>query len=502
LAVAALGSRRATLALVCLVLPLAVYWRTAYPSVHTLDTAEYATAVATNGLVHSPGYPTYLLFARLALLPGGLEPARALNLLSGLCAAASAAALALLLRHLTGSGPAAAAAALFFAFTQYQWSEATIATPYTLNALLLVVDLALIAAWRRQRRLRWLALLAPLVALQTGVHAAIALQAPGFALLLLGSDWRWFRSPSRLALLGLLGALGLLVWLELPLRARAAPPLDFARDLGFDLSRPADLWLYVSSDVFRASFFGYPLPRLPAQFGQALLWLAQNALGAGIPLGLLGLGAQWRRDRLLAAALALGFALHFTFYAAYDVANKDTMFLPAHLLWAIWIGEGLAWLQRQVVLERRPLLVGAALLLPLLPLLGNYARLDASANRDARALAEQVLAQAGPNAALYGYWLEITPVQYLLLVERQRPDLEAVNLSTRLLRRLREARVQGQRDESAVQRGFAAEVQAEILARLGRGQSVYLFQPVGSEPPTGWRYLRVGPLWQALAGQT
>lgn len=492
----------ALLAGACFLLPLAVYWRTAYPTVHTLDVAEYGMAVPTLGIVHSPGYVTYLLLARLALLLPHGEPARLLNLLSGVAAAATVAGLALLAARVTASRMAAAGAALFFAFTHYQWTEATIATPYTLNTLWLVADLALIEAWRRTRSFRALAGFALLLGLQPGLHMSVVLQLPSFALLLLGTDWRWLVSTRRLLALGGLCLLGLSVWAYLPLRWLAAPPHNWAAAVGLDLTRPIDLYLYVGSDAFRESMFGYALARVPGQLARALGWLWENELGFGVVLGLLGWLVQLRRDRLLAVALGLGYVLHVAFYANYAVTNKDTMFLPSYLIWALWTAEALTWLLARVPRERRAALAGACLILLLLPLVANYARVDSSQNRVARTLAEAVFARAAPNALVIAFWLEVTPMQYLAIVEGQRRDLELLDLSALLHRRKRELRAAGVRGDGEARRIVQRELEALVLERLRAGQAVYLLQELDIAEPTppsarGWRAVRDGPALRA-----
>jgi hypothetical protein len=487
------GRSHTLLLAITLLLPLAIYWRTAFPTLHTADVAEFSTAAVTLGIVHSPGYVTYLPLAHLALLFPHADAARLLNLLSGLTAALTVTSLALLVSILTGSRLAAAAAALFFAFTHYQWSEAVLATPYTVNTLWLILDLLLMLRWRSTRGLAPLAALALLYGLQPGLHASSLLQAPAFALLLLGTDWRWFRSAPRLLALGGLGLLGLSSWLYLPVRAAAGPPIQFAQGIGLDLTNPHELLLYVSADPFRDFLLNAGPRQLPAQLGQTLGWHWRNYLGLGILVGLAGLGAQWRRDRLLAASLGLGFLVHLTFYTLYQVGNRDTMFLPAYLLWAIWLGEGLTWLLSRAPRARHAPLALVVLLLPLFPLLANFGREDASQNRQARDFAEAVLDIAAPSSAVLGYFYEATPVQYLQIVEGRRPDVELVNLSLPKMGRLRQLR--GLVQPELASRLFDLELATRLRERLQNGQSVYLLNEV-AQPLPGLRLVPEGPTFR------
>jgi hypothetical protein len=466
--------------------------------VHTADVAEFSAGVATLGIVHSPGYVAYLLLARLALLVPHADAARLLNLLSGLTGAGTVAGLALLIGRLSGSRLAGASAALFFAFTNYQWTEAILATPYTFNTLWLVADLWLISCWRERRGIRPLAAFAFLYGLQPGLHMSCVLQAPNFALQMFGTDLRWFRSARRLLALAALFALALSVWLYLPLRAIADPPVQFARDAGLDLTKPRDFYLYVSAEPFQRLIFGYRPEQVPEQLAGALEWLWRNYLGFGVLVGLLGWLAQLRRDRLLATSLGLGYLMHFVFYANYAVINKDTMFLPSYLLWAIWLGEGLAWLLARAPLDRRVALAAGVLLLPAMPLVAGFGRIDASQSRIARDLSEAALRVAAPNSLILGYWLEITPVQYLSIVEGLRPDVGSLNLSIWFFRRRHELSGLDLAPDELDHRIFL-EIEELVRQRLRQGRVVYLFQELQATP-RGWRYVQDGPLLRAELG--
>ena len=95
-----------------------------------------------------------------------------------------------------------------------------------------------------------------------------------------------------------------------------------------------------------------------------------------------------------------------------------------------------------------------------------------------------------------GHWLEITPLQYLSIVEGDRPDVELLDLSTTLLRRRRELRQLGEWRYSAAITVYEAEMEPFVLERLRAGQTVYLFQPF-ERPPIGWHYAPYGSLLRA-----
>src|SRR5437660_9230440 len=72
---------------------LLVYLRTLCPTVYLGDVGEIATAIASGGVAHPPGYPVFSLLGRLFLwLPFG-EPAFRIGCLVALAGAGAVAAL-------------------------------------------------------------------------------------------------------------------------------------------------------------------------------------------------------------------------------------------------------------------------------------------------------------------------------------------------------------------------------------------------------------------------
>jgi hypothetical protein len=73
--------------LITFLAPFLLYLLTLAPTIYNLDSAELATAVATNGIVRATGYPLYLLLGKLfVLLPVG-DVGYRLNLFSAVCGA-------------------------------------------------------------------------------------------------------------------------------------------------------------------------------------------------------------------------------------------------------------------------------------------------------------------------------------------------------------------------------------------------------------------------------
>jgi len=125
---------------------LALYARTAAPSVLSGDSAEFQFAAPLLGVPHPTTYPLYVLLGKLATLVIPLyDMARRVTLVSAGCAALAVALFFLLARRLGISTPAATIAALALGFAPGLWNAATLPEVYALLMLLLAALAWLIA---------------------------------------------------------------------------------------------------------------------------------------------------------------------------------------------------------------------------------------------------------------------------------------------------------------------------------------------------------------------
>jgi len=163
--------------------------------------------------------------------------------------------------------------------------------------------------------------------------------------------------------------------------------------------------------------------------------LSQAFFIVGVGPGLVGLVVLLRRNWRLGGMLLLMFAFSAGFYVDYRVVDKSTMFLPAFLVWALWLAVGYDWLQQWLSRTHdnftrtwgtnllRIVLVSVVLIAAA----WNWRLTDLSRDRSARQRGESILQVAEPNALILGWWDTVPVVEYLQLVEGQRPDVQAIN---------------------------------------------------------------------------
>jgi hypothetical protein len=424
-------------------LPFILYLITLAPTVYNLDSAELSTAAATGGIVRATGYPFYLLLGRIwSWLPVG-DVGYRLNLLSAVCGALTILLGWHILARLKVNVWARVGALGLLATAPYFWALSLIAEVYTLHTVLMAAIILLMLRWYERPTLRGLVPVAFLLALSLGNHAATVLLAPACLLLVLIRAPRLVLRPKTWLWSGAALVAGLSIYLYLPLLYSASPEFNYAGTfnaagefVAVDLMTPSGLWWLISGKAFSGQMFAYELSDLWPEihnFG-VQLWVSFFAIGVGP--GIFGAARLLKRDWRLGIFFALLFFANAYFYINYRVIDKNTMFLPAFLIWAIWLSIGyqdlLAWLinsTQTLKQEKRLVHLGRVVMIVVvgMALFMNWQRVNLAHDTSARERGEAILEVVEPNAIVLGWWDTVPVVEYLQLVEGQRPDIKAIN---------------------------------------------------------------------------
>jgi transmembrane protein TMEM260 (protein O-mannosyltransferase) len=207
-----------------------VYGVTLAPTVGAGDSGELVLAADSLGIAHPPGYPLWVLFARLmAMVPIG-DLAWRVNALSALLSAAAVGLFYLLATRVALPRLAAALATSLFAWSTIVWHSAVEAEVYPLATLFFVL-LALLALRARSgdgpapriEALYFFVAGLSLLVHQTLLFPAVALGA-----------WVWAPNPrlGRLARHAGWAALGFSILLVIPVRAASNPPFSWDHEAG------------------------------------------------------------------------------------------------------------------------------------------------------------------------------------------------------------------------------------------------------------------------------
>ncbi len=218
--------------------PLSLYILTAAPSLYWEDSAGFQLAAVELGIAHNPSFPLYVLLAKVLTLLSFGSAAFMVNLASALFGAAAAFMVYLLARDLahTAGKPSdwvpslALLAAMLFATIESVWLQAVRAEVYTLNAFLtlLLLWLALRFAQQRLTTVRFAALAGLVIGLGLANHPLLlgVVAFPVLAVILWWQREKLLAAPPLLLLVAFL-AIGLSVYLYLPIRAAQMPTLNW-----------------------------------------------------------------------------------------------------------------------------------------------------------------------------------------------------------------------------------------------------------------------------------
>ncbi len=408
---------------------LLILLRTLVPTIYTLDSAELLTGAWTQGIVHAPGYPLYLILLRLVLSLPAHDPGWLGNLSSALCLALSVAILFLGLRRLDMPRGPAACSALVFAWSYQVWLVGLFTEVYAPQILTIAFCLWTLAGEEPGSHHR-AGLLGGLAwGLALAIHPSSALLLPGVAVAVYQKH-----IPIHRIAPGVLLALAIILasWAYLPLRFTANPSYNlagtYAADGAFqavDLTTPTGLAWMLSGQQFDSLFFSAGwLPSL-SQARDTLTLFATNFLGFGLVIGMYGLVVLASRHRSRLWVWLAAFVPYIYFYTTYGAGDRDLMFGPALLLWTVPFALGLTELTRSI---RRPVQIAVLAGLPALLLLVNFPRADLSRETSVRERSEAFMRAAPANAIVFANWADVTPLEYLQQVEGQRPDLRLINL--------------------------------------------------------------------------
>ncbi|MBI5291016.1 MAG: DUF2723 domain-containing protein [Chloroflexi bacterium] len=441
-----------------------LYLRTLAPTVGAADTFEFQVNALRLGISHGSGYPLYLIFAKLfSLLPVGGTAAFRINLSAAAFGVAAALAAYAVARTLQASRPAAWIAALSLALSIGLWSRAVEAEVYTLHVAL--VGVILLLAFRSQRsevrsQKVWHLtfgiwhLLFFLFGLSLGNHLTTVLLAPAVAIAF-AAQWRSARPTVRqLLIAALCFALGLSVYLYLPLRW---PAVNHGEPMTWELFRH-----FITGQEAQGAL---RLNAWHADFGRYGI-VARKALDqfgwAGAAAALIGLGALARRKPVAALITLAAYGAFAFFGLSFYVPDPDysSFLLPAHFVQVVWMALGITAIvnARFTILKSQTarlyalcIVNCAFVLIPAGLLWSNLPRVDASGNWGEYRLGQYILSRPlNPGAAILADSELIAPLYYLQVAEGIRPDLEVMVLP----------------DEDSYR--------AELDARVAAGQTVYL----------------------------
>ena len=158
--------------------------------------------------------------------------------------------------------------------------------------------------------------------------------------------------------------------------------------------------------------FAYSFPDFLKELLTFLIHIGRSFWFIGLGPGLIGIYAAFKKERHFAISLLLIFVMQMLFFASYRVLDKQTMFLPADLIWTIWFALGvqflISWMERtphssaNIVTIR--LIQILLVIMVVFSLIVNFKLVDQSDNFSTQKIALSIMEFLPPNATVIGYW--------------------------------------------------------------------------------------------------
>jgi hypothetical protein len=447
----------ALLALLVGGLSLALYVRTLVPFALIGDSAEFQVLAYQVGIAHTPGYPVYLLLAKLWTFLPIRDIAYRVNLFSAFMAAVAVSGVYAATRLLAHSRLAATFGGLALAVSYTLWSQAIIAEVYTAGAAFAALVWAGLLAWHRTGKRAPLFLAGLCGGLSLGVHSTVALLAPAVVLFL------WLNRERRpnfwpAAILG--AAMGTLLYLLafVAVDLHTPPANIFNAAYGparsswnlsqADVDSPIQRMIFIGTGTqWRGAMFA-AWGKLPGRLLEYVGVFPREFAWPTIVLIVCGLALLLWRERLLGWLFLAALLLQWAFALTYQIGDYYVFYITGYLLMAMLAAYAAAqiaqWLATRPFRGARFLAIAAlcaTLAVGVWPQLAPYWKsVRAGAipftgvegypvddqTETIYQVAEGVVGQLPPNAIVFVPWEQLYTYYYAAHIAKGRLDLRFI----------------------------------------------------------------------------
>jgi MFS family permease len=393
------------------------------------DGGDLISAASQLGVAHPSGYPTYLLLAHLfQRLPFGTLAAR-----TALLSAVSAAVAAVLVTVAAGASSAsgrryawvgAALAGLAFGLSPLLWSQAVIAEVYGLHTAFSAAIVVLMIAVLTDGPSTWKGALGGLLlGIALGNHLTIIFLVP---------PWLWVVGRHKghiqwraLVITLIAVALGLLVYLYIPLRAQTQPLINWG-----NANTVENFFKQVSGGSYKSLIFGLPPQLLPVRIqAWAGLMIAQFSW-PGLMLALYGLFFGHTITPIFKLITVWMVVVYSIFAIGYGTSDSQAYLLPAFLAIALWLAWGAATALQSLpafLKPVHPVLIAIGLLVIFLHAVATLPQVDASRDHAAKDYAVAIMDTAPASAIIFtSNDRDTFPLWYMHFALKQRLDITIV----------------------------------------------------------------------------
>jgi len=440
-----LGNNEFLIPLLLFLISLVLRVLTAARTVTFSDSGDFLMGIATVGNVHGPGYPLYLITAKIfcLLFPFGSLAFRA-SLYSAIFASLSSSLIYLIVLRMTRNRVGGVVAALAFSFSYTFWYQTVIPETYGLNSFFIALIILLLLRWeklfyegRQREAINTLCIAAFVFGLSLTNHFSVIFLLPAFLFFIADTDWKSALTPKSFLRLIAFVILGTLAYIYQPAAAFRGPGYNYA-----DPSTLRNWFRLVTLYYQRGGLFSYPL----AYFG-GRLWRYFGTLNTEFPyiawLGAIGIISSFRkRTKKYPVFLIFLFILSLLpvmTYMQFESILRAHFYYPSYMIFSIWIGIGVSYIGRLIFswVRKRdrtieiitiPVATVLAVLLVVPAIAVHYDKVDKSNYYFAEDVARKMLEYPEKGSIIVeerdNYFF---PCRYMQVVEKYRTDIRVIS---------------------------------------------------------------------------
>ncbi|MEW6096512.1 MAG: DUF2723 domain-containing protein [bacterium] len=433
-----------------------VYLHTLTPTIDLHDSGDMISASFVLGIPHPPGYPLYCLLGKLfSLIPLG-NIAYRYNLFSATSASVAVMMVYFIVLKIPSFVPCpsscipAIIAALMLCFARVFWQQAVIAEKYTLNALFATLLIFILLKWQEvvtenrsteklknqrtkesvtQLSNKLLYLFAFTLGLSFTHHLQTIFLVPASIFLIIII---WRKNPKLLTVnsilkMAVLFFLPIILYSYLPIRASANPVINWGcpntleRFMAHVTAKEYGYYFSTSlTTLLRRIFVEHPVFFIQ-QFTPYLIWI-----------GFVGLFFLYKHRIRTFIFLSLIIIIDVLHSSRYGIHNIEDYYIPAYIIFSIFIGYGVAWGQTlNIKFMRKFNIQGLSLLFLLVPFISwacNHYYGDHSKNYYSYDYGMNILFPLEEKSILYikGDTFAF-PLWYLHYIENIRKDITVID---------------------------------------------------------------------------
>ncbi|MFH1562260.1 MAG: DUF2723 domain-containing protein [Nitrospirota bacterium] len=462
-----------------------IYLKTLTPTVGYHDSGDMTVAAYLLGIPHPPGYPLYCLLGKLfTCIPIG-NIAYRLNLISGLCGALTVMMVYFIVMKMEngkwkvtehgakskeqraknneGETPYSilhapcsmltplipgVVAAFMLCFAITFWEQAVVAEKYTLNALFATLLIFILIKWQEsihssQSAVRspqssihnsqftihnsqfYLYLFTFLLGLSFTHHLQTIFLVPAgiyFIFITLGRNYKKILNPSFIIKTLILFVIPLCLYLYLPIRAKAQPLANWGDPSTFERFKE-----HITAEAYSGFFAMNTL--LSNLIEHLSKFFVEQFTLLPLLIGLLGGIIFLIKRRHFAIALLIIVIADTLHSIRYTIPNIEDYYIPAFIVFSIWIGQGVAGIMEMGSKKVKELVYLLFLILPLFPLLTHYQYNARGGYYLPYDHCMNILNSLEKNAVLITKGDDdLFPIWYMQYIEKRRTDVAPFNM--------------------------------------------------------------------------